>query len=112
MAEAPLNIYEDCDVLWSATKTAANGTETVANGLTGITAHFAATPGGSSLLSASFTETTTAGTYLASFDTASLVSALAAYDRRRIALVLTKSGDVGRVYRWVRIVTSREADEA
>lgn len=112
MAEATLNIYEDCDILWSATKTGADGVETVAGGLTGITVYFATTPGGSPLLSASFTETSTAGTYLASFDTASLVSALAAHDRRRLALVLTKSGDVGRVYRWVRIVTEREAEAA
>jgi hypothetical protein len=108
--EVALNIYEDVDVLWAATKTGADGRETVAGGLNGITAHFATSPSAPSLLSASFTETTASGTYLASFDTASLVAALASYDRRRLALVITKSGDVGRVYRWVRIVTAREAE--
>lgn len=70
-----------------------------ATGLSGVAARIAASPSGTALGSCTvnLTEAGTTGRYVGVLDTGVLVSALAAYENRKVYLVASKSGDFDRI---------------
>ena len=115
MTTKVLNIRSDFQFRFSLTRTnGTTGADEAATGLSGITGRIALTPNGSALGSTStaLSEIGTTGNYFGVCDTATLVSALAAYLGRIVFVICAKSGDLDGEYERYLVSDSHEMGAA
>lgn len=97
---ADLNIYEDFEAdIYITRRNATTRVIEAATGLSSVVCWFATTPTGTAIGSTNtaLTEAGTTGRYVGVIDTATLVTDLAAYAYQTVYLIVSKSGDLGRI---------------